>query len=118
MATIHPTAHDVEPFDDLPQHPGRRMTEDEFVDWCRGFEKVRAEWADGEVVVMSPANVGHVDLADFLVAVVRMFVEHHDLGRVFAQEYTSRFRSGTRTLRRLPDVMFVATNRLNLLRPT
>ena len=34
-------------------HPGHRMSEDQFVVWCD--EDTRAEWVDGEVIVMSPA---------------------------------------------------------------
>jgi Uma2 family endonuclease len=94
------------------------MTEEEFVDWCRRFERVRAEWADGEVIVMSPANIDHVDVTDFLGAVLRVFVENHDLGRTFVQEFTSRYRSGSRLVRQLPDILFVAKARLHLLHPT
>lgn len=118
MATIEQTSHDADPVLAPLPPPGRRMAEDEFVTWCRDHQGVRAEWVNGGVVVMSPASVDHVDLADFLIAVMRIYVEQHDLGRVFAQEYISRFRSGERTLRRLPDIMFVARDRLNLIRPT
>jgi Uma2 family endonuclease len=119
MATIPPTAHEVEPLEPpLIEHPGRRMTEDEFVAWCLGFEKVRAEWVDGEVILRLPANPRHVDLVDFLAAVLRVFAEHHDLGRVATREYICRFRSGTRLVRLLPDVLFVARDRRHLLRRT
>jgi Uma2 family endonuclease len=117
MATIDAIEQDLEPLE-TPSPPRRRMTEEEFVEWCRGFENLRAEWVDGEVVVMSPANLNHVDLCGFLIAVMRVFVEYHDLGRVFEQEFTCRFRSGPRLLRRLPDILFVARDRLNLLQPT
>src|SRR4051794_7579514 len=115
MATTHDVETDTPP---PPVPPSPRMTEDAFVAWCDGFETIRAEWAGGEVVVMSPANVRHVDLVDFLTAVIRVYVEHHDLGRAFTQEYTARFRAGTRLVRCLPDVLFVARARLHLLRPT
>src|SRR5438105_4553065 len=95
--------------------PDRPMTEEEFEAWCRDHEDVRAEWVDGEVIVMSPAHTEHADIGGFLNAVVRGFVEHHDLGRVYGPEHTTRFRSGSRLLRLVPDVYFVTAARLNLL---
>ncbi len=47
--------------------PRVRMTEREFVAWCP--EEVRAEWVDGEVVMMSPANAEHVDVTVWLTRV-------------------------------------------------
>jgi Uma2 family endonuclease len=52
----------------VPTHPGRRMTEEEFVTWCGA--DVKAEWVDGEVVVMSPASLPHVRLTRLLLAVL------------------------------------------------
>ena len=48
-----------------------RMTEEEFVAWCD--EDTKAEWVDGEVIVHSPANLQHVDLAGFFLILVRLF---------------------------------------------
>lgn len=117
MATLHPPAHEVEPLETDP-HPGRRMTEEEFVAWCRGFERVRAEWVDGEVVVMSPVNLEHLCLSEFLFRVMVDFVEARDLGAVHGADFINRFRAGDRLLRRLPDLWFVTKGRLDLLRPT
>jgi Uma2 family endonuclease len=96
-------------------HPGRRMSEAEFVAWAD--EDTRAEWVDGEVIVMSPASFDHIWIADFLTATMRIFVEEHDLGGVFS-EGTTRFSVGERVCRRVPDVLFVAQDRLHLLRKT
>src|SRR5437667_12384811 len=54
--------------DELPEElngqpiPNLRMTEKEFLEWCHGQEGVKAEWVDGEVIVMAPASGEHVDL--------------------------------------------------------
>ena len=49
---VHPSILDVE--DLSPQAPERRMPEEEFVAWAMANE-VRAEWVNGEVILMSPA---------------------------------------------------------------
>ncbi len=94
--------------------PGVRLTERQFVDWHP--PKVRAEWEAGEVILVPPENIGHLDREGLLAAVVRLFVEHHDLGRVFAG--SAEIRLPRQRRRRVPDLVFVATPRLHLLRDT
>src|SRR3954468_11926118 len=43
----------------------KRMTEQEFVDWCT--DETWAEWIDGRVLVMSPVNYKHAKLTVFLI---------------------------------------------------
>ena len=62
-------------------YPPGRMTEEEFLKWYP--EDVRAEWIDGEVIMMSPANAEHSDLFIWLAAVLRFYVERRDIGKVF-----------------------------------
>jgi Uma2 family endonuclease len=94
--------------------PDLRMTEEEFVAWCD--EDIRAEWVDGEVIVPSPANLKHVDLAGFLNLILRGFVTSCGLGVVYGPELQVRLASLRR--RRVPDLLFVSTERLNILRTT
>jgi hypothetical protein len=56
MPKLRKTQSEAELFNG-PHPPRQHMTEDEFVAWCD--EDVRAEWVDGEVIVMSPANRMH-----------------------------------------------------------
>jgi Uma2 family endonuclease len=99
----------------LPTKPTRlRMTEEEFVAWCD--EDTRAEWVDGEVIMPSPANLRHVDLAGFLNLVLRAFVTSRSLGVVYGPELQVRFASLRR--RRVPDLLFVSTERLGILKTT
>ena len=114
MATIPTIIDDHE----QAHHPDEPMSESEFVDWCLGFEKVRAEWVDGEVVVMSPVSLGHNRLAIFLLGVTSILAERQGVGEVFGTEFACRFRSGPRLLRRVPDIQFVVKERLHLLQPT
>jgi Uma2 family endonuclease len=99
---------------DQKPHPGRRMTEEEFVAWCD--DKTRAEWVDGEVIIMSPANLQHVRLNQFLGAVLREFVESQAVGEVVGPEFQVRLASQRR--RRVPDILFVATAHADRLRTT
>jgi Uma2 family endonuclease len=88
------------------------MTEDEFV--ASFGEDIKAEWIDGEVIVMSPASTRHVDLVGFLNSILRMFVVKHNLGAVYGPELQIRFEALRR--RRVPDLLFVAKERLDIVK--
>lgn len=90
--------------------PAMRMTEDEFVAWCD--EDTRAEWVDGEVVVMSQASTIHNRLTRFLLSLLEDFVAERGLGEAFGSDLSVRILSK----RRLPDVLFVANDRQDRLR--
>ena len=103
---------------DLPgdgkPHPGRRMTEKEFADWVDA--KTRAEWVDGEVIIMPPDSDEHDDFCYWLRSLLQRFVEHHGLGRVKGPNFTIRLPRQRQ--RRVPDVLFVSKERASLIRPT
>src|SRR5437867_2222804 len=99
---------------DQKPHPGRRMTEEEFVAWCE--DKTRAEWVDGEVIVMAPDHTEHNDLNGWLGTVLRIFVEDHDLGQVFIS--TVHVRLVTQRRRRMPDLIFIAKANLGQIQRT
>jgi Uma2 family endonuclease len=90
------------------------MSEQEFLAWCD--EDTRAEWIDGEVVMMSPANIDHVELQNWLAAVLGLYVEKHDLGRLVGPEYAARLPE--RPSLRVPDILFVAKPREHLIQQT
>src|SRR5215510_7565474 len=94
--------------------PHLRMTEEEFVAWCD--EDTRAEWVDGEVIVHSPANLQHVDLAGFLLIVVRLFATQRGLGMVYGPEL--QIRLGALRRRRGPDLLFISTARMSIVKAT
>jgi len=113
MATqpIHKVDHDILPG---KRHPGRRLTEAQFEAWID--EDTRAEWVDGEIVMMSPANRDHSALAQFILAILQTYVQKKDLGDVFGTEYQVRMERPRR--RRVPDVLFVTKTRREILTPT
>jgi Uma2 family endonuclease len=88
------------------------MTEDEFVAWCGPY--TRAEWVDGEVIIMAPVSLAHADLFMWLGSILRSFVDDHNLGLVLGPEFFVRFPEQRR--RRLPDILFVRQDRRDLLK--
>ena len=93
--------------------PGITMTEAEFAAWCD--KDVRAEWVDGRIFLMAPANLEHDDLHTWLTTLVRSFVEEHDAGQVFHDVFV---RLTGQHRRRVPDLLFVAADRAHIQKPT
>ncbi len=95
--------------------PGVRLTEAEF--WAEyGDEDIKAEWVDGEVIIMPPVSREHSEINVWLLRLVAEFVEHHELGQVLGSEFSIRLASIRKS--RSPDVMFVSNAKLSKLRPT
>jgi Uma2 family endonuclease len=110
------TAHDPEIADELVNgipRPTGPMTEDEFMAWSD--EDVKAEWVDGAVILMSPSSYRHVDLVGWFTTILGMYASAHDLGKVIGPEFMVRL--GARRRIRVPDVLFIAKDRLDLIRP-
>ena len=95
--------------------PRLRMTEREFERWVQP-EGVRAEWVNGEVIVMSPANTRHVELTLWLARILGAVIEQDDLGTLLAVE--SDVRLAKVRSRRLPDLLFVARSRSAIIKKT
>lgn len=118
--TVKPTAVPPPLLDDADEpgegkpHPGRRMTEAEFADWID--DKTRAEWVDGEVIVMAAVSLDHDKGVSWARSLFEDFVEHNDLGTVHGPEVLIRLPRLRR--RRLPDVAVVLKPRAAILRPT
>ncbi len=92
--------------------PFPKMTYQEFLAWAE--DGTHVEWVDGEVISMSPASHQHQNLADFLTALLRFFIESHQLGTVLSAPFQMKLE--TRPSGREPDLMFVSTARLDRLR--
>jgi Uma2 family endonuclease len=90
------------------------MTWEEFVAWCD--EDTRAEWVDGEVIVLSPVSVAHQRLLRFLTVVLDLFISTQGLGELLTAGILMRLPS--RPSGREPDLLFVAREHLDRLRAT
>jgi Uma2 family endonuclease len=93
--------------------PAPRMSEDEFEAWILASEGVRAEWVDGEVQMMSPANDEHTNLNIWLVRLIGEFAEGKNLGGIIKSDYMIRLADGKS--RRVPDVFYVTESRRSLV---
>ena len=56
----------------------------------------------------------HVNISDWLVAILRVFVSHRDLGTILSREFFVRFPRQKR--RRLPDLLFVTKSREQIIK--
>jgi Uma2 family endonuclease len=93
--------------------PGMRMTESEFETWCD--EDFGAEWVNGEVILLSPANIPHIELNVWLAALLRFIVERDDAGHILIEPSVRLARVKQR---RSPDVVFVARARDEIIKHT
>lgn len=87
--------------------PKGKVTFEEFLRWAD--EDVRAEWVDGEVVVLAPASSWHQDLCDFITALLRIYAETRSKGFVRCAPFL--MRTGPDLPAREPDVVFISRER-------
>lgn len=97
----------------VPAPPKRRMSEAEFIAWCD--DETHAEWVDGEVILMSPENVLHKDIALFIAHLMGAFIDRHALGKLSGEAVHVRLAALRR--RRSPDLFFIAKHRLHIIKP-
>jgi Uma2 family endonuclease len=90
------------------------MTYEEFLAWAD--EDTWAEWVNGEVLLLTTASDRHQDLADFLTALLRHFVEAHQSGIVRSAPF--QMKTGPDLPGREPDLLFIAATHLNRLKHT
>jgi len=91
-----------------------KLTFEEFI---KKYIDVHAELVNGDVQMMTPASDKHQDLVGWLASVLRLFVESRSLGVVRTAPLTMRI-PGKDSHGREPDVIFVAQERLGIIRPT
>lgn len=96
-----------------PVTPARppRMTYEEFLEWADG---TRAEWVDGEVILMSPASEPHQNLNGFLSSLLRYFVEANGSGRILIPPF--QMKLSARPSGREPDLLFISNDKLSNLK--
>ncbi len=97
-----------------PVLPPGPISFEEFLAWVD--EDTLAEWVAGEVVLMSPASANHQLVRDFMLILVRLFAEAHQLGVVLSAPFLMRLP--TRPSGREPDLLFVAAADADRVRET
>lgn len=92
--------------------PKRAVSFEEYIEWLD--EDTRAEWVDGEIVVMpSPATLDHQNCGGFLYRILAFYVEANDLGHIVFAPYVMKLAAISRG--REPDIIFVRKEREHLL---
>jgi len=87
-------------------------TFESFIEWVD--EDTSAEWEEGEVVFMSPASTLHQMLVGFLYAVLRAYVERHQLGVVLSAPFKMKLPGYGAE----PDILFILKENEGRLRKT
>ena len=82
----------------LPKSAGRRLlTSEEFLEWLQ--PGVRADLIGGEIVMHAPVNLRHARLLNFVDCLLRLYIEHEDLGELHREAVAIRLsvraRSGS-----------------------
>ena len=94
--------------------PPGKMTYEEFLAWAD--EDTWAGWVNGKVIILTPASKRHQDLATFLAALRRFYVEVRRLGRVLTAPF--QMKLGPDLPGREPDIVFIAREHLDRLKNT
>ncbi len=94
--------------------PPGPVTFEEYLDWLD--EDTWAEWVDGEIIMASPASDHHQDIDDFLISILRPYIEAHQLGWLRSGPFV--MRTVVRSTGREPDILFVVSERTNLVQKT
>src|SRR5437667_6191207 len=89
-----------------------KMTYDEFLQW--DGENQHVEWVNGKLIIMSPVTDWHADVAGLLYTLIRLYIEHRRLGRVFCEPF--QMKTGADLPGRAPDILFVANKNLGRLK--
>ncbi|MCS6950632.1 MAG: Uma2 family endonuclease [bacterium] len=92
--------------------PATRMTCEQFYQWLK--EDLHAEWVKGEVVLMSPVDYQHQDVAGFLLEIVRAYVRIRQLGKVAHEPFQMKLGESSRA----PDLLFISNANPHRLKET
>jgi len=90
----------------------RKITYEEFLEW--DGEDQFVEWVDGKVVPMAPVGDVHQDIGRWLLTLLTLFVDRHELGAIRYEPF--QMKTGPNLPGRAPDVLFVARRNLRRLK--
>jgi Uma2 family endonuclease len=82
------------------------LTAQDFIEWLKPGR--HADLIDGEVFMHSPVSIRHADLLNFVDGLLRMYVDRHELGRLYREVVAVRLSSRNVFL---PDLAFYAAER-------
>jgi Uma2 family endonuclease len=94
--------------------PKSKISYEDFLAWCN--EDTWAEWINGDVIMVSPASRRHQDIVRFLVSLLSLHVESHDLGTILIAPF--QMKLGEDMPGREPDLLYIASSHLDRLKNT
>lgn len=94
--------------------PKEKMSYEEFLAWCD--EDTRAEWVDGDVIMMTPASRRHQAISKFLLILMTTYAENKSSGEVLNAPF--QMKTGMDLAGREPDILFVAEEHRERLKDT
>ena len=89
---------------------GKISYEDFFVQ----YEGRRAEWIDGEVVVIPSATARHQNILGFFLCILGVYTESHDLDEILVAPF--QVKLGPDLPGREPDLLYIASPHLDRLK--
>ena len=92
--------------------PPTFATFEEFIEWVD--EDMSAEWANGEVVIMSPASTQHQSLTGLLHHIIDFFVQKNELGKVLQAPYKMKLENYGPE----PDLLVILNENKHRIQPT
>jgi len=92
----------------------RKMSFEEFLSHCD--EDTWAELVNGEIIMFSPASDQHQDLSDFLLTILRLYVQTRRLGWIRSAPFAMRLPEISHG--REPDLLFVKAERMDIVQKT
>lgn len=91
--------------------PQGKISFEEFLAWAD--EDTRAEWEDGQIIVMSPASLEHQELSGWLSTILRVYTRRRNLGQILTAPFLVRLQIPQQG--REPDLIFIKTEHLDRL---
>ncbi len=87
-----------------------------YEDFLKQYTNVHAEWVQGEVIQLMTASDKHQDLVRWLISILSLFVETHNLGWLRPAPFNMQLPHLGRG--REPDILFVSRDRLEIVQET
>lgn len=87
-----------------------------YEDFLTQYEGKWAEWVDGDVIMVPAASAQHQDIGSFLESLLRLYVEFHNLGKIFRAPF--QMKLGPDLPGREPDILYIASSHLDRLKDT
>ena len=84
-----------------------------YEDFLKKYSDVHAEWIDGEVLKLMTASDRHQDLVRWLITILSLFIETHELGWLRPAPFSMKIPHLDRG--REPDILFVSKERLHIV---